>query len=111
MDVDIEILGHKGKITQVSSQEANPPWYKEDRLVVWISFDEPVDSTISFATTIPVVDYSKAGFLEVVKEAGEKDLARIVETNKKEREESRARSQRREKLDHLAKDVEAMFEG
>jgi len=47
----------------------------------------------------------------VVKEAGEKELALILERSKKAREESRAKSQRREELDHLAKDIEAMFEG
>lgn len=106
--MDIEILGHKGKITRVSSQPAHPPWFKEE-IVVWISFDESVEGLQALGTTIPVSEYSKAGFMEVVKEAGERDLPRTLESHRKEREDIRAKVQRREEIDALVKRIETML--
>ncbi len=88
MATDVEILGHKAKIERVSGQAKMEPW-EEDRLVVWLSFDEPVVVVSSFAVLLPVKKYKRDEFLYNVVRLGAEELKRILakhEEVKKERE-------------------------
>lgn len=109
MNEPIELLGHKGRITHISSQLSYLPWQKEDMLAVWIEFDEAVEGTLSFATNIPIKQYSKDELLRVVKVSAELDLAKLIAKHRKEQEEWKRKEAREEQLDNLAKQLESMF--
>lgn len=109
MNEPIELLGYKGRITRISSQPAYPPWQEEDLLSAWISFDEAVGGTLSFATNIPVKQYSKEELLRVVKVSAERDLTNIIAADHKKREEMKEKEARKEQLDNLAKELESLF--
>lgn len=110
MNIKIELLGYKGKLTHITSQLAYPPWHKEDRLLVHVSFDEPYPaSIISTAIAIPVKDYSTEEFLKVVKEYGESDLAVSMEKHRVEEEKHRREDNMKKDLKILAEGLEAKF--
>lgn len=110
MAVEVEILGHKAKIERVAGQAKQEPWWKEEQLVVWLSFDEAVGSVLSFATYLPVKRYERDEFLYNVRRRGEEDLKRILERHEKEKREGEYREQRKKDLDAVAAAAERLIE-
>lgn len=110
MAMEIEILGHKAKIERVSGQVKLEPWYKEDQLVVWISFDEAVDSVLSFATYLPVKKYDREEFLYNVRRRGEEELKRILEKDEKKRRELKDTQDRQAAVDAVAAEAQSLIE-
>jgi len=111
MDIKIELLGYKGTLTHMASRIAHLPWQKEDELLAYIDFEEPLPaSIISTAISIPVKDYSREEFLKIVKEEGEKQLTVSLETYQRKQEAWKQEIERREELEALAKSFETKFE-
>lgn len=112
MNIKIELLGYKGKLTHIASRLAYPPWYKEDELLVDVTFDEPFPaSIISTAISIPVKDYSMEEFLKVVKIAGKVQLAISLEKHRADDEKREQEGRRRKELKTLTEGLEAKFGG
>lgn len=109
--MEVEILGHKAKIERVSGQAKREPWHKEDQLVVWLSFDEAVGSTLSFPTYVPAKKYAdRAEFLYNVRRRGEEDLKRILEREEREHREREERDERQKALDAVAAEAQKLIE-
>lgn len=110
MATEIEILGHKAKIESVSGRAKLGPWQKEDQLVVWLAFHEAVESTLSFAVSLPVKKYDREEFLYNVRRRGEEALKRILERDAKERREIQERQVQQGVLDAFAADAQKLIE-
>ena len=110
MATEVEILGHKAKIERITGQPKKEPWWKEDQLVVWLSFDEAVGSVLSFATYLPVKKYERDEFLYNVRRRGEEDLRRILEKHEKEKREREEREQRQAAVDAVAAEAQRLIE-
>lgn len=107
LNIEIELCGHKGRITHIWASEAHLPWRPLDTLRVEVEFDEPhPGSIISIAFDILPKDYSQEELLTVIKKVGEMQFIDISDKHLKEREERRAQQKRREELDALAKRLE-----
>lgn len=107
---EVEILGHKAKIERVSGQEKLEPWHKEEKLVVWLAFDEAVDSILSFAVLLPVKKYEREEFLYNVRRRGEEELKRILERHEKEKREMQERDERKAALDAVVAEAQSLIE-
>lgn len=110
MATEIEILGHKAKIERVSGQVKDGLHWKEDQLVVWLSFDEAVGSVLSFATYLPVKQYEREEFLYNVRRRGEEDLKRILERHEKDKRETQERDERKAAVDAVAAEAQKLIE-
>jgi len=110
MATEVEILGHKAKIESVRGQVKDGLRWKEDQLVVWLSFDEAVSSVLSFATCLPVKQYEREEFLYNVRRRGEEELERILEGREKEKREREERQQRRAAVDAVAAQAQSLIE-
>ncbi|MBA7712919.1 hypothetical protein ES703_121912 [subsurface metagenome] len=111
MATEVEILGHKAKIERVTGQVKLEPWWSEDQLEIWLSFDEAVDSTLSFATYLPAKRYAdREEFLEEVRRRGEEDLKRILAKDEEKRKEREERQQRQKALDAVAAEAQSLLE-
>ncbi|MBA7602301.1 hypothetical protein ES703_09390 [subsurface metagenome] len=109
MAAEVEILGHKAKIESVKGQAKVEPWEK-DRLEVWLSFEEPVDSILSFAAYLPVKKYEREEFLYNVRRRGEEELKRLLEDDQKERRKLEDRHQRQAAIDIVAAAAQRLIE-
>jgi len=78
MATEVEILCVKAKIERVSSQLRDGLYRKENKLVVWLSFDEPVVVVSSFAVLLPMKKYKRDEFLYDVVRLGAEELKRIM---------------------------------
>lgn len=104
--MQIELLGHKVKISHISSQLSDGIWHKENKLVVWIDcHDDPFQSVVGTAVTIPVKQYSKEELLEAVKHFGEPQLEEMEKRHIDEQEDMKNRRGRQARLDDMAKDL------
>lgn len=110
MATEVEILGHKAKIERVSSQLRDGLHWKEDQLVVWLSFDKAVGSVLSFATYLPVKKYERDEFLYNVRRRGEEELKRILERHEMEQGERQERDERQKALDAVAAEAQSLIE-
>ena len=110
MATEVEILGHKAKVERVSGQAKLEPWWKEDQLVVWLSFDEPVDSILSFATYLPVKKYEREEFLYNVRRRGEEALMRLLAKHEKEKRELEDNQKRQAAVDAVAAEAQRLIE-
>ena len=110
MATEVEILGHKAKIGSVTAQLKDELSRKEDRLVVYLSFDESVDSVLGFYTYLPVKKYERDEFLYNVRRRGEEDLKRILETHEKEKREREYREQKQAAIDAVAAEAQSLIE-
>ena len=108
--IEIEILGHKAKIERVSGQEKLEPWHNEEKLIVWLAFDEAVGSTISFAVLLPVKKYERDEFLYNVRRRGEESLKLILEREEKARRERDERDERKAALDVMVANAQRLIE-
>ena len=97
--IEIEIMGHKTKIDSVSARQADGIWYKEDFLMVGISFGEAVGSLLGFAVRLPVKRYEKDEFIARVKAEAENTLPKLLEKHRQEREKRRRQQENQEALD------------
>ena len=110
MATEVEILGHKAKIDRVSGQPKLEPWHKEDRLVVWLEFDEAVDGVLSFAVLLPVKKYEREEFLYNVRRRGEEELQRILVKNELEKREIQEKKERQAAVDAAAAEAQSLIE-
>jgi len=110
MATEVEILGHKAKIEQVSGQPKHKPWHKEEKLVVWLEFEEAVDGVISFAVELPVKKYEREEFLYNVRRRGEEELKRILERQEEKERERQERTERKAALDAMAAEAQSLIE-
>ena len=110
MVTEVEILGHKAKIERVSAQSKLEPWHKEDKLVVWLSFDEAVDSILSFAVLLPVKKYEREEFLYNIRRRGEEELKRILVRHEVEKRQMEERDQKKAALDAVAAEAQSLIE-
>ncbi len=110
MATEIEILGHKAKIGGVSGQVKDGLLWMEDKLVVWLSFDEAVGSVLSFPIYLPVKQYKREEFLYNVRRRGEEDLKRILEMDEQKNKEREEREQRKAELDAVAAEAQRLIE-
>ncbi len=108
--IEIEIMGHKATIERVSGQIKDGLHWKEDQLIVWLSFDEAVDSVLSFATCLPVKKYERDEFLYNVRRRGEEDLKRILAKHEEEKRELEDRHKRQTAIDAMAAEVQSLIE-
>ena len=107
MATEVEILGHKGEIEDIFARAADDLWQKEDELHVWIRFEEAVESTISFAVSLPLKPYGKDELLRLVKTEGEKQLTAIIEKDRQQRTERKAEELRKNYVDSVADQVKS----
>ncbi len=106
--VEIEISGHKAWIENVTAQAAGGilvPW--DDRLCVFLSFDESVESILGFYVYLPVhpAAYGKEVFLEAVKREGEKELERHLRLARVVRAQRVQEEEKQRALDRIAEAV------
>lgn len=115
MNIEIELCGHKGRITHIWAREAYPLLNPEDTLYVDVEFDEPYpENIISTAISVPVKYASgrnREDLLYLIKTEGEKQIAETLTKHRKEREDSQRRQERREELDALAKRMGELLGG
>ncbi len=62
--IDIEVMGHKGKITRLLPQPKGV--LTEEGITAVVEFDPPVDGTLSLYVGIPVEDYTREELILVV---------------------------------------------
>ena len=110
MATEVEILGYKATIERISGQEKLEPWHKEEKLVVWLSFDEAVGSVLSFAVLLPVKKYEREEFLYNVRRRGEEELQLILERHAKVKREMAERNERKKALDDMAAEAQSLIE-
>jgi hypothetical protein len=101
--VEIELCGHKGKITNIYGFVAQPPWRPKDMLGAWIEFDEPCPEGINaMAIDIPAKEYYPNELRAIIKKEGEKQVARAKEQRIKERTTDELRQRERDRVEALA---------
>lgn len=98
----LEILGHKVKIERVTGQAKDGLRWKENRLVVWLTFDEPVVVVSSFAVVLPVRKYKRDEFLYDVLRLGCEEVKREWEIDE--------RQERQAAIDAVAAEVQKLIE-
>ncbi|MBA7644489.1 hypothetical protein ES703_52233 [subsurface metagenome] len=106
--VVVEILGHKAQIESVSGRLADPPWWPEDRIQVWLDFEKPVGSTLSVGISLPVKSYTQDEFLAAVRREGEHRLNVIQEDNRTKRELRESKEQKQKELDKIACEIKSL---
>ena len=104
---EVEILGHKAKVSNIKGRLADSLWRKEDTLAVWLSFDEPVDGTLSLGIELPAKAYSRTEFLDLVVRKGEAYLQESMAKRIREEQTQKGKEERQKALDNLAQRVEA----
>jgi len=104
---EIEIMGHKAKIDSVSDRQADGIWYKEDFLMVGISFEEAVGSLLGFGVNLPVKRYGKDEFLAKVKAQAEATLPKLLEKHNQEIEKQKLRKEIQEGLDLVVGEIKS----
>ena len=107
---EIEILGHKAKIERVSGQVKDGLHWKENQLVVWLTFDEPVVVVSSLAVSLPVKKYEREEFLYNVVRRGGEELKRILAKLEEEKREIDERQESQKALDAIAAEAQSLLE-
>ncbi|GAI67542.1 unnamed protein product [marine sediment metagenome] len=103
--IEIEILGYKGHITSITSQTADGIWRKKDMIVAWITFDEPVESTVSFPVSVPAKSYTRDEFLKAVKTEGDVQLRLNMKGDQARREARRRADEKQKELNSVVSDM------
>ena len=109
--IEIEIMGHKAKIKidSVTARQADGIWYKEDFLMVSLSFDEAVDGTLGFGVHLPVKRYEKDEFIAAVKAEAEATLPKLLGKHREEREKRRREQEKQEALDLVVDEIKSQI--
>jgi len=102
----VEILGHKAWIEGVKGCPADPPWWPEDRICVWLDFEKPAGSTLGFGVNIPVRSYTRDEFLAAVRMEGEHRLMVILEGYRTKRE---PRELKQQELNQKVEEIKALI--
>jgi len=105
--IEIEIMGHKAKIDFVSARQADGIWYKEDFLMVSLTFEEAVEGLLGFAVNLPVKRYGKDEFLARVKAEAEVKLPQILEKHRQEHEKHKRGKEKQEALDLVVGEIKS----
>jgi len=107
LNVELELCGHKGRITRIWGGIAQPPWHPKDSLSVYIEFAEPHPEGIAaMAISIPAKEYYERELLAMIKKEGEKQVAEAINKQIKQRTICNLRQQREETLNALAEKAE-----
>lgn len=88
--VEIEVLGHKARISWISPRE-------DDRVEVWLDFDEPIlGGVIGFGLNIPVeaIEAGPATFLDVVRQQAALHVISRVHDYARGQVESKSRNEK-----------------
>jgi len=103
----VVLLGHEAAM-RISGQAGDPrsPWQKEDKIVVWLSFNEAVGSILSFCIELPAKEYKPDDFLTFVQKRGEHVLRGLLEKDEKDRLYYQAKEARQKEMDELASLIE-----
>lgn len=108
INVELELAGYPCRITHILARTVNLPLTPEEEFLVGVNFSEPHPANfISTFISIPVKDYSKDEFLEVVQKNGDKQIAASVERHRQDDERRDKKGQRQAELDALAHGIEA----
>ena len=107
MEIEIEGQKYHAEIDSVSSRQADEIWYKEDFLMVSLSFNEPIEGLLGFAVRLPVKRYGKEEFLVKVKAEAEDGLSELLELDEEERERWMRGQERQEELDALVDEIKS----
>ena len=105
VSVEVKILGYKGHITAISSQLADAIWRKDDTIIVWITFNEPVGSTLSFAVELPVKEYTRDEFLKAVKREADIKLGLIMKGDQARGEAQRRTDEKQGELNSAVSNI------
>jgi len=105
--IEIEIMGRKAEIDFVSARQADGIWYKEDFLMVSLSFDEAVEGLLGFAVNLPVKRYEKDEFIARVKAEAEATLPKLLEKGRQEKEKQKRGKERQEALDLVVGEIKS----
>lgn len=108
-EVAVEILGHKAHIESISGFPADPPWFPEDRIRVWLDFEKPAGSTLGFGVTLPVRIYTRDEFLAAVRMEGEHRLMVELKGGRTKRELMESKEQKQKELDKIALGIKALI--
>lgn len=112
MATEVEIMGHKAKIESVAGQVKDDLFWNEDKLVVWLRFDEAVVSILSFPTYLPAKKYAdRDEFLYNVRRRGEEDLKRMLESDEIKKKQRQELADRQKALDAVAAEAQSLVEG
>ena len=105
--IEIEIMGHKAKIDSVSARQADGIWYKEDFLMVSLTFEEAVGSLLGFAVRLPVKRYGRDEFLAKVEAEAKVTLPKLLEKHRQEGEKHKRGKEKQEALDLVVGEIKS----
>jgi len=102
----VVLLGHEATM-EISGQAGDPelPWLKDDKIVVWLRFNEAVGYILSFAIELPAREYKADEFLNLVKREGERALKESLDKHTQARINRQTREARQKELDELASQI------
>ena len=110
MNVNLELAGYPCRITHILARTANPTFARKEDFLVVVEFSKPSPAAIiSTSISIPVKDYSKDEFIEVVQKNGDEQIAASVERHHQDDERKDKKEQRQAELDVVAHGIEAKF--
>ncbi len=75
--IDIEVMGHKGKITRLLPlMRPFPRIFDEEKDLIsaWVEFNPPADGTMGLYVNIPAKDYTREGLIKAVVMAVERSF-------------------------------------
>ena len=93
--INIEVMGHKGKITRLLPvMRPFPTIFDEEKDLIsaWVEFDPPVNGTMGLYVNIPVKDYTREELIQAVVKAVTASFLAAQE-KKAERQSREAREQ------------------
>jgi len=93
--INIEVMGHKGKITRLLPRPKG--LFSEEAITAVVEFDPPVDGTLSLYVGIPPKDYTREELIIAVTRALQ-DYLVLDQKMKAERESQEARKKKLEAL-------------
>ena len=105
--MEIEVMGHKGQIYDIKAQQDGIRWPGEDTLIVFLSFDEPGEPAFGFIVTLPARRWSRADFLQLVKDRADDVVAEILDTSEDSKEHQRQWYERQKELGHLVDEIKS----
>lgn len=97
--MEVDLQGIKTKVALIQAKSANPPWYKEDYLDVWLEPEKQIANTISFGIMLPIKKYTKEELQKAIQEEGNR---RALELVKEEAESQVTRRRINQKTKELA---------
>lgn len=110
--LEVEILGHKAKITNIKGRLADPSGAMrmgsppEDEILVWVDFGRSSLGNIKVAAiSLPVDSYNKASLLNAVKRHGEKQLGESLERHERMQADAQKKKRKQNALDLLIRGI------